>query len=562
MIDVVWLTYREDVPNRDFWDYSFLKDLLHGTVWKPAGGYEFRHHDNFDEITTGAVVILPARSHKEHVAQLNNDLSKLEWCILFLMGDEDHEFPIDQLKMTHRMKVWVMSPQEKTSSVPQVPFINGYTPETNTLLKEFKDAFDKKQNDVFFSGQVTHSRREDCVAAIKELPEAVNLLLNETKGFTQGIERGQYLKEMASAKIAPCPSGPCIQDTFRLYEALEAGVIPIADAKTPTMTEYDGFWTYLFASDPPFPVIHDWDTLPALVDDILPSWKHESNKVFSWWQMEKRSTAYKLARDIALLSNIEPPTKIKDKITVVIPSSSIPSHPSTKVIEETVRTIRAHLPNVEILITLDGLRTEHEHRKEDYEEYKRQLLWLSNFEWANVLPVIFDEHLHQSGMMRRILDMVKTPTVLYVEQDTPLTPDCDIDWEGITRSIETGEANLVRLSHEALIIPEHKHLMLDDEPKDVSGVPMVRTIQWSQRPHIASAVFYRHLMNNYFTDQSRCFIEDKLHGEVQGEYYRDKDMGWYPWRMFIYHPEGGNIKRSYHTDGRQGEDKLDGTQIW
>jgi hypothetical protein len=33
-------------------------------------------------------------------------------------------------------------------------------------------------------------------------------------------------------------------------------------------------------------------------------------------------------------------------------------------------------------------------------------------------------------------------------------------------------------------------------------------------------------------------------------------MGWYNWRLWIYTPEG-NIKRSYHLDGRGGDPKFE-----
>ena len=47
---------------------------------------------------------------------------------------------------------------------------------------------------------------------------------------------------------------------------------------------------------------------------------------------------------------------------------------------------------------------------------------------------------------------------------------------------------------------------------------------------------------------SETFIEDKFHGVVQ-------DDGWVKHKLWIYHPEG-DIKRSYHLDGREGTRKF------
>ena len=72
-------------------------------------------------------------------------------------------------------------------------------------------------------------------------------------------------------------------------------------------------------------------------------------------------------------------------------------------IEQTIRDIRANLPDCEIIIMLDGIRPEQEDRRGAYEEYKRRLLWLAHHTWHNVLPIIFDEHMHQAAMTREAL---------------------------------------------------------------------------------------------------------------------------------------------------------------
>jgi hypothetical protein len=53
------------------------------------------------------------------------------------------------------------------------------------------------------------------------------------------------------------------------------------------------------------------------------------------------------------------------------------------------------------------------------------------------------------------------------------------------------------------------------------------------------------------------FIEDTTHGRIQDDispYEVFSEDGWNKHKLWIYHPEG-NIKRSYHLDGRQGTRK-------
>lgn len=255
-------------------------------------------------------------------------------------------------------------------------------------------------------------------------------------------------------------------------------------------------------------------------------------------------------------------------LTVVIPVSPIVSHPDTAVLEETLNSVRHHLPDVEILLTLDGVRPEHEHRRDAYEEFIRRALWRADHHYGNIAPFIFDEHQHQSGMLRGVLDEVTTPLLMYVEQDTPLVTDEPIDFSAIARFVLGDGSNLVRLHHEAVVPAEHEHMMhgtlrhtVVAEDGTETAAEFIRTSQWSQRPHIALKAFYRRIMTDHFTPASHAFIEERMHGVVDNAYRRDGIHGWEQYRLHIYNP-GPNLKRSYHIDGRQGEPRYDEQQVF
>lgn len=230
-------------------------------------------------------------------------------------------------------------------------------------------------------------------------------------------------------------------------------------------------------------------------------------------------------------------------ITVVIPTSVIPSHPSTEILDETIASVRHHLPTAEIILQIDGLRNEQQDRKEAYDEFKTKVLYKCLHEWRNILPIIFDEHSHQSTMMRATIELIKTPLLLYVESDAPLVTDKTIDFDLIEQMILDGKANTVRLHHEDVIPKDHEQLIIGKEGN------FVKTIQWSQRPHVSSVLYYKDTVLP--TIPERSFIEDTFHGVVMNDYYENGILGWFKHRLWIYHPSKG-IKRSYHTDGRAG----------
>lgn len=567
MINVVYLSFKPNVPPDDYWDLGMLKSLFNRQMWSPVLGHEFKEHTSPDTLpkdTDGAVVVFPARNQVECLAQLNAFLKSLKWVVLILVGDEANEFPAEQVSHPN-MKLWIMSPNPEKHGDEVRKIGTGYPPQALTLLPNYEKDYLKKPLDYYFAGQITHERRQELKEVLETLDEfkhahGMKGKYNFSERFTEGVSHEEYFKNLAGAKCAPAPSGPENPDSFRLFEALEAGSIPIADAYSPKLKHPD-YWTYFFGEQPPFPVITNYADLNGYIQDAAENFIPMGNKVFAWWQRYKRRFAYWLEKDInnLRLTEAEPQQgNMRDFITVIMPSSPILDHPSTEMIEQTIKDIRIHLPNSEILITVDGVRAEQQTYKDNYEEYKRRLLWKANHEWSNVLPIIFEKHSHQATMAREVLKLVKTPTILYVEHDTPLVPDRPYDWKGLTRNILDGTANIIRFSHESKIIEEHKHLVLSD-PEVKHGVRMIKTSQWSQRPHLASTAFYKHMLNTYFHPESLTMIEDVIHQIVEIDMRQAGKQAWFNWRIWMYAPEDpdGSILRSYNLDGRKSDPKYE-----
>ncbi len=227
-------------------------------------------------------------------------------------------------------------------------------------------------------------------------------------------------------------------------------------------------------------------------------------------------------------------------IAVVIPISPIPSHPSPEVLDQTLASIRQRLPESEIILMFDGVSSTLMHLKADYQKYIQNMLWRINNEMENVLPIVFDQNMHQSLMLEEAMRIIDTPLVLWSEQDTPLHNE--IPFVELAEVITTGYANLIRLHHEASVHPEHQYLMLDEKPIDILGQPFIRTRQWSGRPHLASTKFYKDIISKYWTDQPQ-FIEHRMYGiVVDGDYDE--------FRLHLFAPPKTQV-RSIHIDGRR-----------
>jgi len=496
-----FLSVKDTVPASGYWDQAFIIDLLKDL---PEGNRK--------------PVLIPGAYQGDVIDKINKQLSYFEKVMVFITSDEEGRF--DCRKLSHPDMLHYHQYGICDRVIPL-----GYTTETRKLASSI--GLLDKIVPFFFSGQITHIRREMMAARLGELS---GIYFYPTDGFAQGMDQQSYLQFMGQTQYAPAPPGPISHDSFRLYEALEYGAIPIVDTIAPGGRE--GYWDKLFPNAP-FIKISSYNELL-----VLPKWtQDQANKVYAWWIGEKQRWKDRLRFEL------ECPL---DAITVVVPTSPIPSHPSTEIIDQTIKSIRYHT-DAKILITIDGVREEQKNRTEAYRLYTQRLLWKCNFEYTNVVPHIFDTHVHQSGMMEKALEIIDTPLVLYVEHDTPLVTDMDIDWEKISLRVLNREMNVVRFHYEAEIPKEHEYLML--ERKD----DFLHTKQWSQRPHIANTEFYRDVMR-FFSPESNCFIEDRLYGKcIEG---KADD-----WKVYIYTPSG-NIKRSLNLDGRSDDVKYEKEQIW
>lgn len=522
-----FLSLKTDTPKRDYWDMAMIEDFLSGRLWRPHNFTEFKVFEvSHLEPEDKAIVILPARHHKGLEEKVSSELAKIKKVVLILCGDEEADFEADKIDHPN-IQIWVMNPHMDCNFNK---LGTGYSP--HVAKYSLEDT--KKDIDLFFSGQITHKRRSEMWRALTQIKSHVNYSINKTKGFTQGLSIEDYSNKLARSKVAPAPSGAEIPDSFRLWEALELMSFVIADQKNSQKT-INNYWDWFFDDIPPFYLINEWGDLPGYVDKALIDWENNIIRQTCWWYKYKRDLSYKIMDFLD--------TEIVENITVIVPSSPIKSHPSTTIIEETIASIRHHLPNAEIIVTFDGVRAEQQDKSD---KYKQHIIdFLKGIKGKNILPLFFESHQHQSGMLKEVLQYVKTPLVMYVEHDTPLVTDKAIDFNKIVDFIYSGEATTVRLHHENVIPDEHKNLIVG------STEGFMKTVQWSQRPHITTKQYLQDIAN-YFKEGDRSFIEDIWHGVV----YNDcqNKLGWFKHRLWIYAPEGG-LKRSYHTDGRGDERK-------
>ena len=545
-----WVSFNPTNPVHLRWDERLPADIIDQNPKCVGDHLDVTHIDDtrtfMADCRGGAVsemiVVYPAGGCSwKHAGQLAAELDRphIDHVILFVVSDEASTFPIHIMRpLGDKIDLWVMTPQPEINydGFRSVTFIGDGDAWAATLVTP--GSVDKDL-DVVFLGQDNHTRRAEAIEAAGDCTG--NNMIEPTDGFTKGRERSDYMRHMARAKVVPCPSGLVSQDSFRAYEALTMGAVPVLDDLRRDGGG-SGYWEMI---DPTIgdhmPLITDWRNLPAISATIIDNWPLTPVLSHGWWHRHRRDLAHRFATQAKSTGG---------ELTVIVVTSVIPDHPDTSMLEVTLASIRERT-DAEILILCDGVRSEQSEEGQRYLEYVRRVMLLAE-SWVDVTPVFFEEFSHQSGMMRRALDeFITSEYVMFIEHDTPLVGEIPID--RILTDMNTGVMNLVRFYHEAAVHEEHAAMFLEATPKE--GWPYVRTVQWSQRPHIARCSFYADLMSRFFSSDARTMLEDVLYPAEEFAWRKHgMESAWREWKTVLYAPEGGYV-RSGHLDGRADDPK-------
>lgn len=228
-----------------------------------------------------------------------------------------------------------------------------------------------------------------------------------------------------------------------------------------------------------------------------------------------------------------------NQITVVVPTCSRPSHPSTRILDETIASVRASLPDSPLLITCDGPRPELD---------RSQLMKYAGFceaiqgRYENAKVTVFEKRGHQTGNLEAILPEIKTPLLMFCEDDWKILPN--IQWDRLSELILRGTYNYVKLYPQPRVSPWHEHMMRERDHHEFGSehVFCIRTVQFSANPHLASTEWYRELYRRHLSNKVE-FIEEVLHGLIG-------QAAWDEYKLAIYNPDAGDMYRCAHLDGK------------
>jgi hypothetical protein len=249
-INLIWQINRAAI-----WQGDWVTELLDGANINNVT-YDYK----YEIFVNNAVVIVDASAPENSKYFEKLDKMNYKYGIIAL-GDERYKAPSDYYK--HAQFVFREYWHKKFASQKNVHFIPlGYkTGFWKHCTQQFKTAQDR--NYVWsFAGQITQKpTRRAMINVMKRIPK---YYIHETFAFggANALTVNRYQDMLLDTVFVPCPTGWWNLDSFRVYEALECGCIPIVERKP-----IDYFGHYF--GKHPFLVIDSWEQAPALIKELM-----------------------------------------------------------------------------------------------------------------------------------------------------------------------------------------------------------------------------------------------------------------------------------------------------
>lgn len=255
-MNVVWYEGQ-----RGRWDHHVLM-----TVFEKYPDKFIQHNEKDPPQADSAIVIVAGRPDTE---PLFNYLNTIKSGVVILTSEEDAYFNWKALP-TH-LDVWTQYYSPSKEGINTRLLMGPAWPIKDNKIRNLEIKYLWS-----FVGQVQNPSRQACIDVLRTLPSKGYMhLVDAFGGQGNGIEYQPYLDIMCQSKYVICPSGSMSVDSFRLYEAMECGAIPITENRAPRDHKSFNYWREVYPENNLI-TVESWKELPGLLDPDRPV-KNE------WW---------------------------------------------------------------------------------------------------------------------------------------------------------------------------------------------------------------------------------------------------------------------------------------
>ena len=253
-VDYKWGIYHK--KNSDIWIYEILKKIKYNII------------DSEKNLEKADVLIIVDSSPEKKVDLYNKFKLICSKIFLFHLGDESGSHDLSQIykNCNYIWRTFCSNKYFKNSQVKCIPL--GYK---SGLVNKHNN---KRKYKWAFVGTPHKSSRHDLLFQFFDLKP---FFCHKTKKFDEKIISVDEMSNVfSSTEFVPCPNGFFHPETYRLYEALECGCVPIVE------NAYK-YYERLFPNNP-FIKVDKWIEAKSVIknweDDQI---KKKQKECKTWW---------------------------------------------------------------------------------------------------------------------------------------------------------------------------------------------------------------------------------------------------------------------------------------
>ncbi|KPF82479.1 hypothetical protein IP70_20925 [alpha proteobacterium AAP38] len=184
---------------------------------------------------------------------------------------------------------------KKCIYIPLMFLMNGFLPPPDEQSEKYDRPASARPYTWSFMGGINKSSRKQMFDSMQAVPNGAHHL---TMGWMteDALAPRDYRTVMDNSVFVPCPAGWSNLESYRVWEALEAGCIPLVERRE----GYDYF--SLALGNHPLPTFDCWDQVPGFIAGLDPSAVEGLRSTCSaWWKNYKLSLKDKIAAEMLKL---------------------------------------------------------------------------------------------------------------------------------------------------------------------------------------------------------------------------------------------------------------------
>ncbi len=281
-VHLIW-----QLPKAEFSETDWLEELLSGIEFEEI-------QDGKWSVFKNNAIIVASNFKKRKCKRYYEELHKRKCKFAIIqVSDEFYSIPNDFYQQAVFVLRHYWHPQYgKNVTAFPLGYMSGFM--RHFPAHEIQDASHRKY--VWsFAGQINKSTRQAMAESMKKI---AHYHIHETSSFSDpdALSKEKYRALLLNTLFVPCPRGWANLESFRVYEALECGCIPIVEKDD---TDY---FTHLLGNYP-FLSVEKWEEAPALIQKLLANPMELENLRAScraWWLEHKKKVKQEIAETIKL----------------------------------------------------------------------------------------------------------------------------------------------------------------------------------------------------------------------------------------------------------------------